>query len=82
MTHEETVIATGRRAKDGKIRLSVFTNDLLAMSIDAGGERAATLLLTHEQAIELQRTLGVLVSAIHEPEANAEAWAGAERRHD
>ena len=39
-------IATGRRQQDGRLRLSVFTHDLLALSVDAYSERAPTLLLT------------------------------------
>ena len=48
-------IATGRRQRDGHVRLSVFTHDLLALTVEAYGERAATLLLTRAQARELLR---------------------------
>lgn len=81
MEKHETVVTTGRRDADGKIRLEIFTSDLIALSVDAHGERAATLLLTHEQVANLQEALGNLARALkREAETNAERWTGTERR--
>lgn len=79
-------IATGRRRTDGHVRVSVFTRDLLALTIEEYGERAPTLLLTCAQASELQRALASLISQLtaDEPTQPVEAqvtWRGAERRH-
>ncbi len=84
MEKHEAVVTTGRRDADGKIRLEVFTSDLIALSIDAHGERAATLLLTHEQVANLQDALGRLVRSLkrHEAGTSTENWTGAERRCD
>ncbi|MCP9495007.1 MAG: hypothetical protein MSG64_11215 [Pyrinomonadaceae bacterium MAG19_C2-C3] len=79
--HEAMVVTTGRRDADGKIRLEVFTSDLIALSVDAHGERAATLLLTYEQVANLQDALGNLARVLkREAETNAEHWTGTERR--
>lgn len=73
-------IATGRRGADGHVRLSLFTNDLLALTITDFSERAPTLLLTRAQVVEMQRALAQLVLLLAEaPEATGE-WAGDQRR--
>ena len=54
-------IATGRRQADGHVRLSPFTQDLLALTIEGYAERAPTLLLTRAQARELQLALTRLI---------------------
>ena len=77
-------IATGRRRTDGHVRLSPFTSDLLALTIESSSERAPTLLLTRAQARELQLALTRLIPLLTESaeEAKApEAWAGRERRN-
>ncbi len=79
-------IATGRRRTDGHVRVSVFTHDLLALTIEEYGERAPTLLLTCAQAGELQRALASLIPQLAGAEATQEidsqtAWAGRERRN-
>jgi hypothetical protein len=77
-------IATGRRRMDGHVRLSPFTPDLLALTIEANGERAPTLLLTRAQARELQLALTRLIPLLAEQaeEVNTnEVWAGSERRN-
>ena len=53
----EVRIAAGRRAGDGEFRLSVFAQDLLAVTLEGHGERAPTLLLTREQAERLRAAL-------------------------
>lgn len=76
-------IATGRRQLDGHVRLSVFTHDLLALTVEAHGERAPTVLLTRAQARELQLALTRLIPLLAEADAGAPApgeWAGEERR--
>ena len=76
-------IATGRRQRDGHVRLSVFTHDLLALTIEAYSERAPTLLLTRAQARELQLALTRLIPLLAEADEAAPPpgdWAGTERR--
>ena len=75
-------IATGRRAADGRVRLSVFASDMLALTLEGHGERAPTLLLTREQAINLQHALGDLIRLLEETEAKTDVktWQGVERR--
>ena len=76
-------VATGRRQTDGLVRLSAFTRDLLALTVEAHGERAPTLLLTRTQARALQRALTQLIPQMTEPTEAAtvpEAWTGQERR--
>jgi hypothetical protein len=84
----EVTITTGRRAEDGRLRLSVFADQLLALGIEGHGERVPTLLLTLEQAKQLQDALAELIPLAEEDGAvaaakripKAEAWQGAERR--
>ena len=88
----EAVIAAGRRAGDGFVRLAIFTPELLELTVEAHGERASTLLLTRDQIAELQQTLsllGIHISGdIHESRSGADAteqvqtqpWDGKERR--
>jgi hypothetical protein len=69
---------------DGHVRLAPFTPDLMALTIEANGERAPTLLLTRAQARELQLALTRLIPLLTEQteEVNAnEVWAGSERRN-
>jgi hypothetical protein len=76
-------IVTGRRQQDGHVRLSVFTHDLLALSVEAHGERAPTVLLTRAQARELQLALTRLIPLLADADAGPGApgeWAGNERR--
>ncbi len=83
MKHE-VEIRTGRRDGDGQIRVSVFMNDLLALTLEGHGERAPTLLLTLEQARKLQNALAELIrgaeEAIRDEQHKTEAWRGEERR--
>jgi hypothetical protein len=78
----ESEIMTGRRAGDGRVRLSVFANDLLALTVEGRGERAPTLLLTREQAIALRDALGELSRVIAAGDAGqaGAVWRGDERR--
>jgi hypothetical protein len=81
MKHE-VEIRTGRRDDDGKIRVSVFMDELLALALEGHGERAPTLLLTLEQARRLRDTLSELIR-VAEGEAREqknEEWRGDERR--
>ena len=83
MKHE-IEIRTGRRESDGQLRLSVFMNDLLAVTLEGHGERAPTLLLTLEQARKLQEALSELIGraevSASQAQLKAEDWQGAERR--
>ncbi len=78
-------IATGRRDGDGHVRLFIFAEQMLALTIEGHGERAPTLLLTLEQARKLQATLAELMPRVEEAvrqeqEAARGEWDGAERR--
>jgi hypothetical protein len=83
MKHE-IEIRTGRRDSDGQLRLSVFMDDLLALTLEGHGERAPTLLLTLEQARRLQAALSELIRCAEESasqeQMKAEDWQGVERR--
>jgi hypothetical protein len=78
----EVRIGTGRRAGDGSLRLSVFAEELLALTVEGRGERAPTLLLTPAQARELGAALEGLASLVGEetPGRGAGRWGGGERR--
>lgn len=84
-SNHEVKIRTGRRTGDGRLRISVFADHLLALGIEGQGERTPTLLLTLEQAKKLRDALAQLIplAEMAEPEekaAKVEAWQGAERR--
>lgn len=87
LLEHEVEIAVGRRATDGHVRVSLFTGELLALTVEGHSDRAPTLLLTIEQARSLQRALAELIplaeeSQTKEPEAitQPDDWDGAERR--
>jgi hypothetical protein len=86
LLENEVTISTGRRADDGRLRISVFADQLLTLGIEGHGERVPTLLLTLEQAKKLQDALARLIPLAEESDASgpslrqAEAWQGAERR--
>jgi hypothetical protein len=73
-------IATGRRGADGHVRLSLFTNDLLALTLTDLSERAPTLLLTRAQVVELQRALAQFAPLLTEAPEATERRGGGERR--
>ena len=77
-------IITGRRAGDGRVRLSLFAGDLLALTVEDYGERAPTLMLTRAQAEELQSALARLIPLLAEHGAEQAGgvgdWSGLERR--
>jgi hypothetical protein len=83
LIEHEVDIRTGRRDGDGRVRVSIFAGDLVALTLDGHGERAPTLLLTLEQARRLQRALAELIPLVEEgerKERTEEAWQGKERR--
>jgi hypothetical protein len=85
VSEHEVEIATGRRATDGHVRVSLFAGGMLALSVEGHGERAPTLLLTLEQARRLQSALSELIPLAEgfERESSAGsslAWQGTERR--
>ena len=79
---QEVEIRTGRRDDDGKIRVSVFMDELLALTLEGHGERAPTLLLTLEQARRLQDALGELTLRAESAarKQKTDEWQGEERR--
>ncbi len=91
-TEYEAEIATGRRGNDGRVRLSMFTSDILALTLEGHGERAPTLLLTTEQVTHLRDSLSEVIRLLEESLRNKKAgdddtntmppevWQGAERR--
>ena len=80
----EVLISTGRRAKDAQLRVYVFADQLLALSVEGHGERAPALLLTVEQARRLQSALDELIPLAEEQgkilATGPEAWQGVDRR--
>lgn len=84
LLEHEVEISTGRRDGDGHVRVSLFADELLALTVEGLGERAPTLLLTLDQARKLQRALAELIPLAKEAEPHqdsaGEAWQGAERR--
>lgn len=81
MEHEVD-IRTGRRDGDGNIHVSLFMDDMIALTLEGHGERAPTLLLTLEQALRLESALAELIPLMKKAarEEKLEAWDGAERR--
>jgi hypothetical protein len=65
MEHEID-IPTGRRDSDGRVKVYVFSDELLALTVDGRGERSPTLLLTLEQAKRLQEALAELIPLANE----------------
>ncbi|HEX8493874.1 MAG TPA: hypothetical protein VF658_13600 [Pyrinomonadaceae bacterium] len=85
VSEHDVEIATGRRDGDGHVRLFIFAEQMLALTIEGHGERAPTLLLTLEQAHKLQTALSELIPLVaaaqrREEEAVGNAWDGEERR--
>ncbi|HYO90379.1 MAG TPA: hypothetical protein VEQ40_02040 [Pyrinomonadaceae bacterium] len=85
VSEHDVEIATGRRDGDGHVRLFIFAEQMLALTIEGHGERAPTLLLTLEQARKLQGALSELIPLVEaaqrkEAEAGANAWDGEDRR--
>jgi hypothetical protein len=85
VSEHEVRIATGRRNDDGRVRLSLFADHLLALSIEGHGERVPTLLLTLAQARALKEALSELIPLVEETgtkeqRPQVEAWQGTERR--
>ncbi len=91
-TEYQAEVATGRRDNDGRVRLSLFTTDMLALTLEGHGGRAPTLLLSKEQTVHLRDVLSEVIALLEENkrkeigEGNANAgiraavWQGAERR--
>jgi len=83
LIEHEVEIRTGRRDGDMHIRLSIFAEDMLALTVEGHGERAPTILLSLEQAHRLQSALAKLLAFVKEPEreeSNVTDWDGEERR--
>lgn len=83
LIEHEVEIRTGRRDGDGHVRLSVFADELVALTVEGHGERAPTLLLTLKQARRLQTALAELIGLVEhsEPKARLKGkWQGEERR--
>jgi hypothetical protein len=83
LIEHEVDIRTGRRDGDGHLRVSIFMDEMVALTLEGSGERAPTLLLTLEQARKLQSALGELLPLLEErrrDEGAGEAWDGEDRR--
>ncbi|MBD0369968.1 MAG: hypothetical protein ICV60_03875 [Pyrinomonadaceae bacterium] len=83
LLEHEIDIATGRRQADGHVRISVFAEGLLALTVEGTGERVPTLLLTVEQAEKLQRALADLIPHADgdvKAAASADPWDGTTER--
>lgn len=83
LLEHEIDIATGRRSADGHVRISVFAEGLLALTVEGTGERVPILLLTVEQAQKLERALADLIpqAGYAGNEASLrDPWDGTERR--
>ena len=76
----EVRIAAGRRVGDGALRLSIFAEDLLAVTLEGHGDRAPTLLLTREQAGRLRDALTELLPQLVSRTQSDASWQGVERR--
>ena len=79
----EVDIRTGRRDGDGLIRVSLFMDEMVALSLEGHSERAPTLLLTLEQARRLRDALAELIPLAEQrgqEKAAADACDGEERR--
>jgi len=66
LIEHEMDIRTGRRDGDGHIRVSIFADEMVALTLEGQGERAPTMLLTLEQARRLQSALAELSPLIEE----------------
>lgn len=85
VSEHDVEIATGRRDGDGHVRLFIFAEQMLALTIEGHSERAPTLLLTLEQARKLQTALSEMIPLVEEAvrkeqEDVAKLWDGEERR--
>ncbi|HKS29363.1 MAG TPA: hypothetical protein VJS44_16150 [Pyrinomonadaceae bacterium] len=83
LLEHEIDIATGRRAADGHVRISVFAEGLLVLTVEGTGERVPALLLTVEQARKLQHALEDLIPHADsdvKAAAASDPWDGTERR--
>ena len=83
LIEHEIDIRTGRRDDDGHVRVSIFADELVALTVEGHGERAPTVLLTLEQARKLQSALNKLIPIVEElelEEKTAIKWQGEERR--
>ena len=83
MEHEVD-IRTGRRDGDGHVRISLFMDEMVALTLEGHGERAPTMLLTLEQARRLRDALAELIPLVEEARRvekdRAGDWRGEERR--
>lgn len=84
LADREFEIATGRRTTDAHVNISVFAGSMLVLTVENYGERTPTLLLTRDQALQLQNALAQLIPILQEPEPEesnvVEIWEGRERR--
>ena len=66
LIEHEMDIRTGRRDGDGHIRVSIFADEMVALTLEGQGERAPTMLLMLEQARRLQSALTELIPLVEE----------------
>lgn len=93
LTEYQAEIATGRRGSDGRVCLSLFTTDMMALTLEGHGERVPTLLLSKEQTMHLRDALSEVITLLEDDGRkeiggdnagaaipSAAMWQGAERR--
>lgn len=83
LIEHEIDIITGRRDGDGHLKVSIFMDELVALTVEGNGERAPTLLLTLDQARRVQSALGELIPLVEQSEREKKStgsWQGEERR--
>lgn len=61
---KEITLIVGRDTQRGDVRLSSYLPDVLTLSVNYGGERAATVVLTTEQVRQLRRALDELAPQV------------------
>ena len=57
---KEIELKVGRGTQNGRVSLSAFLADTLSLSVSYKGERAATVVLTPEQVLQLRKALDEL----------------------
>ena len=72
----------GRRSIDGTVRLSCHPPQLLQLSVCFKGERASSVILTHDQVKSLMEALAGLEQSMGNASEASEEWDSNERRLD
>ena len=81
-TEKDIEFKVGRRSSDGTIRLSAHPPQLVQLSVCYKGERATSVILTHDQVRTLLDALAVLEQSMENASETSEDWDSNERRTD